>query len=509
MERRDRDRDELVRRIEALQRKGFSRRQILRMTAGIVAIPALGGILAACGDDSGDEAADESATTASGGTGGSQATATTGGGAAPDATADTDATAADDGGTPAASGSGSGAMAWEPEEDVEIEYWQYAFESKVKLVDELIPRFQEMHPKITVKHVNHPYDSFRQQVQAAVQAGQGPDVLNVFYGWVPAYYLADFLKPLPEEVFPTETVQEAFFPMIESVRYEDRYYAMPTAVRTLGLFWNRDILAEAGFDAPPATWEELVDVAVATTTRGGDDALETAGFTWDPGGQGHSWWRSCLTRQNGQPPMSEDNTELFWTEPAALEAFIYYVDLNREHKVGETGFYEDGATAFQTGNAALHIDGSYRVGTYTTNAPDLPYSVAVLPEREAQASYASYWCNTITRKAEGDREMAAALFIDFLASEDVMREWTPAIGELPARVAIADEFADDEKLGAFVEQLPYSYADFFVDESLTRQAVLDALDRVLLEGADPEQSLTEAEEQVQQSIDEYWADVEG
>lgn len=105
----------------------------------------------------------------------------------------------------------------------------------------LIPRFQEQNPMITVKHVTHPYDAFRQQVQAAVQAGQGPDVLNVFYGWAPAYYLADFLKPMPEAVFPTATVEEEFFPMLSSVRFEDQYYAIPTAVRTLGLFWNQDL----------------------------------------------------------------------------------------------------------------------------------------------------------------------------------------------------------------------------------------------------------------------------
>ena len=39
--------------------------------------------------------------------------------------------------------------------------------------------------------------------------------------------------------------------------------ALPTAVRTLALLYNKDILDAAG-QKPPTTWEELVSVAQAT-----------------------------------------------------------------------------------------------------------------------------------------------------------------------------------------------------------------------------------------------------
>src|SRR5687768_771154 len=57
-----------------------------------------------------------------------------------------------------------GAAALEVQNDVEIEYWQYEFAAKVDLVNELIPEFQTANPKITVNHVNFPYDDFQQQV---------------------------------------------------------------------------------------------------------------------------------------------------------------------------------------------------------------------------------------------------------------------------------------------------------------------------------------------------------
>lgn len=406
--------------------------------------------------------------------------------------------------TPAAGAGGAAAM--QVAGPVEIEYWQYQFDSKVDLVNELLPEFQAANPQITVTHVNFPYDDFRQQVAAAVQAGQGPDVLNVFYGWIPSYAQQQFLLPLPAEAFPPDQIGAGFFPMVETARIGDAYYALPTAVRTLGLFVNLDLLEAAG-KQPPTTWDELVDVALATTVRDGE-TLETAGITYDPGGQGHHWWRECLTRQNGLVPMSEDFRELRWSEPPGVEAFAWFMALIKEHRVAENGFYTDGATAFQTGHAALHVDGSYRVGTYTTDAPDLNYTIVPLPQREEPASFASFWANGITRNAaEGDKLIAAAKLIDFLSSAEVMRRWTPATGELPARPEVANEetFTQDEKLGPFIEQLPYSYATFFVNEAENRQAVMDAMDQVLLEDMAPEVAVQEAEATVQQILDDYWA----
>lgn len=408
--------------------------------------------------------------------------------------------------TPAASG---GTAAMQVSGPVELSYWQYQFDSKVDLVNELIPEFQQANPQITIDHVNFPYDDFRQQVSTAVQAGEGPDVLNVFYGWIPSYAQQQFLLPLPADAFPPAGIEGGFFPMVQSARVGDAYYALPTAVRTLGLFYNRDLLAAAGKE-PPTTWDELVDVAKATTKRNGDE-LEVEGITYDPGGQGHHWWRECLTRQNGLVPMSEDFRQLRWSEPPGVEAFAWFMALIKEQRVAENAFYTDGATAFQTAHAALHVDGSYRVGTYTTDAPDLNYGIVPLPGRQEQASFASFWANGITRNAaEGDKLIAAAKWIDFLASPEVMRRWTPATGELPARPEVANEpaFTGDEKLAPFIAQLPTSYATFFVNEADDRQAVMDAMDQVLLEDMDPEIAVQEAQAKAQQLLDDYWAAAE-
>ncbi|MGY3716466.1 extracellular solute-binding protein [Sutcliffiella cohnii] len=394
---------------------------------------------------------------------------------------------------------------------VEIEYWQYHFDSKVKLVDELIKEFEEANPGIKVKHTTFPYDQFNERVAAQVPAGRGPDVINLFYGWVPRYVDSGYLQPLPKEAFPHETIESEFFPMVESVKLDGEYWTIPTAVRTIALFYNKDLFEEAGLDpnSPPATWDELVDYSIKLTKRDSNGRLAQAGMAWEPSQQGHHWFRDALLYQAGGQGLSEDRKTIQWNQTnAGLEAFKYWLNFVTEHEVGERNFYTDDVTAFKTGNAAMNIDGSFRIGTLQNDTPDLNYAIAPLPSKDGnKATQASFWSNGITSKVEGAKLDASVKFLQFLTSEDVMERWLDEIGELPAKqsVALQDKYLNHELYGAFIEQLPYANAHFFVDESRERDLVIQAVDRVLLQGVSPEDAYKELVESTQALFDEYWS----
>jgi multiple sugar transport system substrate-binding protein len=65
---------------------------------------------------------------------------------------------------------------------VEIEYWQYFFEARVTAMEKLIENFEAANPDITVKMTHFPYADYRTKVAAAIPAGEGPDVVQLFYG---------------------------------------------------------------------------------------------------------------------------------------------------------------------------------------------------------------------------------------------------------------------------------------------------------------------------------------
>ncbi|GEM_PF-78917 len=493
-----------------------TRRRFLRIAAGTAAGGVLTAVLAACGGSSNatptvaKPAATQGPTvapfatiapaaTTAPATGASTTTAS--GSAAAPATSATSVTGS-------AAAPSTGASAYEPKNAVTIEYWQYQFDAKVNLVNKLIPDFQKQYPKITVKHVNFPYADFQTKVAAAVQAGQGPDSLNVYYGWLPAYVQSKFLQPLPDELFSVDKMEKNFYGMVQAAKFNGAYYASPIAVRVLALFWNKDMLKEAGFADAPKNWEDLVKVAQATTKRDASGKLLQEGITWGPDGQGHAWWRECLNRQNGLMPMSEDRKKLNWSDPLGVEAFTWYTDQVTKLKVAEKGFYTDDTTAFKTGHAALTVDGNFRISTLKSDAPTLNYGIATLPEHKSKATFASFWCNSITRKAgdpKGDKFIAAALFNNYLSSPAVQKQWTPAVGELPATPSVGQEFLNDPLYKGFVSQLGDAYATFYISEADDRQAVIDATDQVILKGVSPADAVKEAQGKVQAIMDKYWA----
>lgn len=391
------------------------------------------------------------------------------------------------------------------QETVEIEYWQYDYPSKVKLVDELIKEFENKNPGIKVKHTTMPYEQYNEKVAATVSAGRGPDVINLYYGWLPLYVDSGYLQPLPEDAFPAAQIEKEYFPLVKSAQMDGKYYVLPTAVRTLALLYNADLFKEAGIANPPKTWDELVEQSKKLTKRDANGQLQQVGFYFNTSGQGHNWYREVLIRQAGGEPQSADYKKINWSSDAGQKAFKWWVELQTVHKVGEIGFMTDDVTAFKAGKAAMDVDGSFRLGNLKDVTFDFRSAPLPLGPNGKPYTMASFWANGLTKKATGAKKDAAVKFLKFLTQPDVMERWTKAIGELPARPEVAAKFKDDPKLAGFIDGLPYAYATFFVDEKKDRDALMNAVDEVILKGTDPSQALKGAETKVQALFDDYWS----
>ncbi len=389
---------------------------------------------------------------------------------------------------------------------VEIEYWQYTFKGRVDAIDELIARFQAANPDVTVKHTHFPYDDYRTKVAAAIPAGEGPDVVQLFYGWLDDYVRAGLLRPLPKDRFDPARIDTEFFPIVQAMKRDGAYMALPTAVRSLALFYNKKLLDDAGVGAP-ATLDELVTVAKAVTKRDDGGNLLVEGITAGMDAQDHHWWREVLVRQFGGQPYSEDGTKVAYNDEAGIDALQFYVDLIQKEKVAQIGFMDEPQAAFRAGRAGLHIDGSFRLGALA-DVRGLEWGVAELPAHNGiRSNFSSYWVNGVTSKADGDRLDAAYRFLEFITSDEAMQLWVETVGELPAKpsAALADANIAHPQYGPFVKGLEYAHATEFANESEQRRLVIEAVDRVLLQGMSVEESLGTAAAAEQKLLDEFHA----
>jgi multiple sugar transport system substrate-binding protein len=391
---------------------------------------------------------------------------------------------------------------------VEIEYWQYTFAQRVQAIDELIKRFEAENPNIKVKHTHVPYDDFRLKIAAAIPAGQGPDVVQLFYGWLQDYLKAKLLQPLPVEMFPAAEIERDFFPLVKQIKVDGQYYAVPTAVRSLALFWNRKLMREAGLDParPPQTLDELVEAARKLTRRDAAGNLLQVGIALDMGGQDHHWLREVLIRQYGGTPYSADKKTVVYNSDAGVAATQWYIDLAAKEKVGQIGFLTDGVTAFRSGKAGMTIDGSFRLGALD-GQKGLEYGVTELPARGGvKSNFASYWVNGITTKATGAKLDASVKFLKFLTTPEAMELWMNTVGELPARKSVAEKDANKNhaKYGPFFRGLSYSYATDFVNESAQRKVFMDMVDKVSLKNVPTKDAVAQAAAEEQKLLDAFY-----
>ena len=146
------------------------------------------------------------------------------------------------------------------------------------------------------------------------------------------------------------------------------------------------------------------------------------GYAPQLAGQAHHWFREVLLRQYGGVPYNDDNTEVLWGSPEGCEAFAWLASFEVEHLTGSNDLFTGATEAFITGTAALHIDGSFRLGTIARNNPELNYGVAELPvgPNGEQHTFGSYWTHGITRRAGADeaRMEAATRFLQFITTAE-------------------------------------------------------------------------------------------
>src|SRR5690606_20189019 len=156
----------------------------------------------------------------------------------------------------------------------EITWWDTSdATTEAPVFQELVKEFEAKYPKIKVNYVNVPFADAQNKFKTAAQAGSGaPDVLRTEVGWVAEFASLGYLAPL--DGTPAVDRPEDFLPAPAAAgKYDGKTYAVPQVTDTLGLLYNKKLLKEAGYDEPPATFDELKQVALDVKKKTGVEGL--------------------------------------------------------------------------------------------------------------------------------------------------------------------------------------------------------------------------------------------
>jgi arabinogalactan oligomer/maltooligosaccharide transport system substrate-binding protein len=156
----------------------------------------------------------------------------------------------------------------------ELTWWDTSDpDNEAPAYDELIKKFNEEYPDVTIKHEIVPFDQTQNKFKTAAEADSGaPDILRAEVAWTPEFASLGYLYALDG----TAALENNFLetPLSSNV-FDGKTYGVPQVTDTLGLMYNKALFEKAGLDpeAPPTTWDEVRDAAKALKSKAGVDGL--------------------------------------------------------------------------------------------------------------------------------------------------------------------------------------------------------------------------------------------
>ncbi|WP_158848286.1 ABC transporter substrate-binding protein [Saccharothrix deserti] len=325
-------------------------------------------------------------------------------------------------------------------------------------VTKALESFKKKYPNAEIKHEGSQDDD---KITAGIRSGNPPDVAMSFttdnIGQFCSSGSFQELKPYIER----DDVDLGQIP--DAVRsyteYKGNRCAMPMLSDVYGLYYNKDMLAEAGITAPPKTTAELLDFAKRTTKKAPDGTIEVAGFL------------PTMLFYANRPPIWAPNFGAKWETPdgksglaspewaAMLEFQKQLVDFygyeNLERFRAGLGQEYSNDHAFHQKKIAMMIDGEYRTAFLEDQAPDVRFGTAPFPTIKPELYGIGFTTGTIMGVPKGAKNPGAAweLIKHLSFDTEAIVNLANGIKNIPStKAALADPRLEvDENFKTFID----------------------------------------------------------
>ncbi|EHM27717.1 MULTISPECIES: extracellular solute-binding protein [Streptomyces] len=318
--------------------------------------------------------------------------------------------------------------------------------SEDKVFKKLAEGFEKKHPKVDVKYVNVPFGDAQNKFKNAAQAGDGaPDVIRSEVAWTPDFANLGYLAPL--DGTPALKDQDDFLKQaVASTKYEDKTYAVPQVIDSMGIFYNKKLLKEAGVEAP-ANLDDLKTAGKKIKDKTGKTGLYLRGD--DP-----YYFLSFLYGEGGDL-VDAGSKSVSVDKPEGVKAFKAVKDLvdDGTAKTDASDGWENMMQAFKNGDVAMMINGPWAVadtltGKEFTDKDNL--GIAPVPAGST-AQGAPQGGHNLAVYAGSKNLDASYAFVEYMTSVDSQATAAGELNLLPTRTSAyaKKEAVDSEIVGFF------------------------------------------------------------
>ena len=381
--------------------------------------------------------------------------------------------------------------------------------------------FQDENPGISVNPVfTGSYTDTRNTILTELQGGgAGPDVAVMLS--IDLYSFAEEGYIVPAQQFIDgmdggEAYASDFFPalMANGVDEDGNIWSIPFQRSTPILYYNADLLAEAGYDSAPTNNAELVEIAQALTT---DDRY---GLLVPVAGGFPIWMYQSFAIAYGRNIVSDDPTEVIFNSPEAVAAVEFVRSLGTDLGVGPAGgaAWGDTPVAFLAGQAAMiyHTTGNL---TRILDGADFEVGVGFLPSGPAGDDGTGYGSPTgggnlyiFDDGSKSQAELDAIwAWVTFLSSPEIQADWGATTGYIAANAAawetepLASRAAEHPQYLTARDQLQHAGKEFSSYATITVQGIINGtLESILTgESEDAQAAMDAAQAQIDGILADY------
>jgi multiple sugar transport system substrate-binding protein len=284
-------------------------------------------------------------------------------------------------------------------------------------------------------------------------------------------------------------------------------YGMPIHTDANALYYRTDLLEEAGYDSPPETYMELVNMAQEIKDQSDQDLN---GYIWQGGSnEGLTiMWLNWFWGMGGE--LRQDGN-LVVNSQEGIDALQHAVDLIHEHEVTPQSVpassTDQNRQTFQQGNTIFMRNWPYAVALMNEDGSPVAgeFDVAPMPKAEgnqdANNSCLGGW-NLFINAASENKE-AAQRFASYMASMEAQETMALEHSRLPVREELyAEEYYEQapqlETFAQIVEQTSARPAS--AQYSTFSEIVYTNCNAALVQEKSAEEALNDAQEEIDSEV---------
>jgi len=201
-------------------------------------------------------------------------------------------------------------------------------EEQIAPVLQCVVEYETLNPGVDVDFQQISYGDYLQTILTARIAGQAPDIYHLYSIWGPQMVSNSVLATPPADI--QAWLDDSYVAStLDAARIDGTLWGVPTEVSNYMLIYNKQLLADAGYSAPPTTWEELTEMAEAITQRDAQGNITLAGYAWGRTVAEVTHPFLTLLYSRGIQPYADDFRSTNLTSPEAVAVLESQVELYR------------------------------------------------------------------------------------------------------------------------------------------------------------------------------------